>query len=539
MLEESELQSNSGSRSAAANESISNQSNTSKDKDNVDVQEDQISTDTDLLYDVNDFGPNYLKKTALLAGCMDEIGFGRYQYALFVVAGFGWLVDNAWPIVISLIIPVLTEADGVHPPPGKGPYLVLAQNLGLLFGAAFWSLSADIIGRRWAFNLTFVIIGIWAVIGGSAPNFAALGVFASFWSVGVGGDLPVVSALFLEALPSSYQWLLTVMSAWWSFGQLLSNLIAWGLLPNFSCESDAEVCLKADNKGWRYFLFTMGGLTLVFFLARFCLRIQESPRFYVARGRDDLALDSIRRIAKFNRKSISLTIDDFEKIDQLYPDPAASQTRLLKDTFKQFNLDHLRSCFGSRKVAVSSGLVIFTWAIIGLAFPLYNAFLPYYLQTKGATKPLSVYETYRNSLIVAVIGIPGALLAGILVELRIGRKGTLIIGLILTGVFLFCSTTATSSDAVLGWNCAFSFCSNIMYGVLYAYTPEVFPAKIRGTAVGLAASANRVLGVFAPIIAIYADLTTSAPIYVSGALFIASGVLVYFFPYEPRGHSSL
>lgn len=508
-------------------------------KDLVQVEEDQLSTDSDLMYDSNDFGANYLKKTALLARYMDEIGFGRYQYALFVVAGFGWLVDNAWPIVTSLIIPVLTESDGVHPPPGKGPYLVLAQNLGLLFGAAFWSLSADIIGRRWAFNLTFVIIGIWAVIAGSAPNFAALGVFASFWSVGVGGDLPVVSALFLEALPSNYQWLLTVMSAWWSFGQLLANLIAWGLLPNFSCDSGAETCLRADNKGWRYFLFTMGGLTLVFFIARFSLKIQESPRFYVARGQDELAVKSIQRIARFNKKEISISIEQFHEIDQRFPDASATQTRLLKDTITKFNMEHLRTCFGSRKVAISSALVIFTWAIIGLAFPLYNAFLPYYLQTKGATEPLSVYETYRNSLIVSVIGIPGALLAGILVELRIGRKGTLIIGLILTGVFLFCSTTATTSDAVLGWNCAFSFCSNIMYGVLYAYTPEVFPAKIRGTAVGLAASANRVLGVFAPIIAIYADLTTSAPIYVSGALFIASGVLVFFFPYEPRGHSSL
>lgn len=78
-----------------------------------------------------------------------------------------------------------------------------------------------------------------------------------------------------------------------------------------------------------------------------------------------------------------------------------------------------------------------------------------------------------------------------------------------------------------------------MYGVLYAYTPEVFPTRIRGTSVGLAASANRVLGVFAPIIAIFADLTTSAPIFVSGALFLLSAVLVLFFPYEPRSKYSL
>lgn len=74
---------------------------------------------------------------------------------------------------------------------------------------------------------------------------------------------------------------------------------------------------------------------------------------------------------------------------------------------------------------------------------------------------------------------------------------------------------------------------------MYAYTPEVFYSRIRGTGIGLASSFNRVMGVFAPIIAIYADLTTSVPIFVSGGLFIFSAVLVAFFPFEPRGKASL
>jgi hypothetical protein len=40
------------------------------------------------------------------------------------------------------------------------------------------------------------------------------------WSVGVGGNLPVDSAVFLEFLPASHQYLLTVMSVWWSAGQI-------------------------------------------------------------------------------------------------------------------------------------------------------------------------------------------------------------------------------------------------------------------------------------------------------------------------------
>ena len=65
----------------------------------------------------------------------------------------------------------------------------------------------------------------------------------------------------------------------------------------------------------------------------------------------------------------------------------------------------------------------------------------------------------------------------------------------LTGVFLICSTLAHDSNSLLGWNCAFNFMSNIMYAVLYAYTPEIFPTKDRGTGNALVASANRVFGI--------------------------------------------
>ncbi len=78
-----------------------------------------------------------------------------------------------------------------------------------------------------------------------------------------------------------------------------------------------------------------------------------------------------------------------------------------------------------------------------------------------------------------------------------------------------------------------------MYAVLYAYTPEIFLTKDRGTGNALTASANRIFGIMAPIIAMFADLTTPAPVYVSGALFIAAGILVLLMPYESRGKASL
>lgn len=500
------------------------------------VSDTALSSDT-ALYEGSEFSERYLEKSKLLSKAIDEIGFGKYQYGLFFVAGFGWLSDNAWPIVTSLILPRLVEVDGVHSPTGKGPYLTLAQNLGLLGGALVWSLSSDIIGRRWAFNLTFLCTAIWATVAGASPNFAAIGVFAALWSFGVGGNLPVDSAIFIENLPSPQKYLLTMMSGFWALGQILANLISWALIGNFSCSDSTEECHKADNKGWRYFLYTMGGITFLMFFSRFAFRVLESPMFYMARGEDEKAIENLYKIAKINGKSVSLTLDELQMVDTKYGDQDLVPSKHAH--LSKFKMTHIRECFASRKLIFSTTIVTFTWGVIGLAFPLYNAFLPSYLERNGdANEPLSVHMVYRNSLIVAVLGIPGAIIAGICVELRIGRKGTLFISLILTGVFLYCSTTAKTSNANLGWNCGFSFFSNIVYGVLYAYTPEIFPTKIRGTGVGLAASFNRVMGVFAPIIAIYADITTSAPIFVSGALFMLAGVLTLFFPYEPRGKSS-
>ena len=43
----------------------------------------------------------------------------------------------------------------------------------------------------------------------------------------------------------------------------------------------------------------------------------------------------------------------------------------------------------------------------------------------------------------------------------------------------------------------------------------------------------------APIIAMFANLEISAPVYTSGALFIAAGVICVVLPFEPQGKASI
>ncbi|KIK13711.1 hypothetical protein PISMIDRAFT_379031 [Pisolithus microcarpus 441] len=78
-------------------------------------------------------------------------------------------------------------------------------------------------------------------------------------------------------------------------------------------------------------------------------------------------------------------------------------------------------------MAWSTNLLIMVWGVIGLASTLYNNFLPYILTTRGVTfGDGSLYVTYRNQVILSIVGIPAALFAGWAVEVPyVGRKGTL------------------------------------------------------------------------------------------------------------------
>ena len=43
----------------------------------------------------------------------------------------------------------------------------------------------------------------------------------------------------------------------------------------------------------------------------------------------------------------------------------------------------------------------------------------------------------------------------------------------------------------------------------------------------------------APIIALYANITTAVPVYIAGALLISAGALTLLLPYEPKGKASM
>ncbi|KAK6581960.1 hypothetical protein PZA11_005657 [Diplocarpon coronariae] len=483
--------------------------------------------------------PVYEAKALVLNHAIQEIGMGWYQWQLFTVVGFGWANDNLWPIVTSLILPLII--DEFHP--SRPPYLLLAQSVGLLFGAIFWGFGCDVFGRRWAFNLTLGVTAFFGLIAASANSFAAISCFVALWSFGVGGNLPVDSAVFLEFLPGSHQYLLTLLSTLWALAQLLATAVAWPMLANFSCQESQKICNREHNMGWRYFVITMGGISFALFLVRFlAFTVYESPKYLMGKGRDEEAVKVVLEVARRNGKVSNLTIHDLSACeDQIGATQNTNTSAALRREFEKLNFTHIRALFATRKLGLSTGLIMAIWAFIGLAYPLYSSFLPYIQALKGAEFGDGDTSTiYRNSCIIAAAGLPGVALGTKLIQIpKFGRRGALALFTCLTGAFLYCTTTAVTSNSLLGWNCAFNFCSNIMYAVLYGYTPEIFPTKDRGTGNALTATSNRVFGTMAPIIAMVANLETPVPVYTSGALFIIAGLLVFILPFESQGKASL
>ncbi|KAG8880324.1 hypothetical protein FRB97_000937 [Tulasnella sp. 331] len=295
-----------------------------------------------------------------MASCNQWVQNSHFKQVLWL---FSWGTHVTAIHSGIILTPVITEFHF------QGPYFELSQNIGLFVGAIVFGLGSDIWGRKVSFNSTLLVVGVFATAAAGSPDSIFLCVFSAFWSVGVGGNLPVDSAIFLEFLPGTHQYLLTVLSIWWAFGQLFASLIAWAVLPNLSCPVDVTDCPKSQNMGWRYYVIIMGVLMIILWAIRFFVfTLYESPKYLMGRGRDAEAVEVVHKVAALNGTTSNLTLRDLSR-----------------------------------------------------------CFIPYYLATRGATYgDGSSYLTYRNEVIISVIGIPGAILAGWMVDLpKFGRKGAL------------------------------------------------------------------------------------------------------------------
>lgn len=500
----------------------------------------------------------YEIKSKLINKAIQDIGMGSYNWQLFVLCGFGWFADNLWLQGVSLTLPSLSAEFDI--PEKTVRYTTSACFVGLSAGSFLWGIGSDFFGRRIAFNLTLLITSVFGIMAAYSQTWGGVCFFFGAFGFGVGGNLPVDGALFLEFLPDASSSLLTLLSVWWPIGQLASSLIAWFFIANWPVE-----------QGWRYFILTIGIATFAMFVFRFFVfHLLESPKFLLSKGRQHEAVAVIHGLAYRNGCKTWLTSDILEEVaadDVRRVDSSSAQHQQLiprntnaksvfMDKLKSFSTDSLRPLFQTKTLGLATGLIWFCWATIGMGYPLFNAFLPQYFNRTNGNKDAATSsvvasetstisaETYRNYAITSIMGVPGSLLAAYLVDHPspfLGRRGTLACSTLVSAIFLFFFVIfGTTPAAQLFFSCVEAFSQNIMYGVLYAFTPEIFPAPVRGAGSGMASFLNRVTGLMAPLIA--ANMPgdgASTPIYLSAVLILASFVAMCLIPIETRGAQRL
>ena len=108
-------------------------------------------------------------------------------------------------------------------------------------------------------------------------------------------------------------------------------------------------------------------------------------------------------------------------------------------------------------------------------------------------------KTFEYVLIMTLAQLPGYYAAAWLVDI-IGRKYTLSLFLLLSGICSFFFGNASDASSLLAWGAAMSFFNLGAWGVIYTYTPEQYPTTIRALGSGWAAGFGRIGGMIAPML---------------------------------------
>jgi len=336
---------------------------------------------------------------------------------LIAVSGIGWMFDAMDVILLSYILLVSARELGLGTP--EKAAVILANNVGMLVGAVLFGRLSDHVGRRRVFITTLALYSIatGATALVSSPAELALARFVT--GLGLGGELPVVSAYVSELSPPERRGRnVVLLESFWSVGSLAAAAVAYFLFPRL---------------GWRVTLLVLSAMALYAAVVRTTLPEHLPPRE--------------------------------ERVEL----PAFAR-RLLP--------------------------VWYIWLALALGYYGVVMWLPTILV---AEKKFTVVRTLEFMLVTTAAQIPGYLTAAWLVE-ALGRRATAAAFFLMSALSALGLAYSTGEAQLFASALAFNFFNLGAWGVVYAYTPELFPGRVRGLACGTAGSMARVGMIVGPML---------------------------------------
>ncbi|PHH91692.1 hypothetical protein CDD83_10609 [Cordyceps sp. RAO-2017] len=473
----------------------------------------------------------YEKKCALVNREFDAQGMGRYQWYIWFLCGFGYFLDLLWAQAFGLVLSPLQQELGFSN--RQSGNISTSFNAGLTAGAFFWGFMSDIVGRRWAFNLTCLLSSVFGLCLGAANSYNTFLVLTAFVGFGVGGNIPVDGAIFLEFVPQKKRFLLACLSVFQPAGVIVCSAIAFAFIPKNSCSpnfsepsplpscrnvaSGIACCSRSDNMGWRYLLYTLGALTLfVFFMRTLVFKCKETPKFLIYRGHDARAIETLEYVSRINKQECQLTLDVFNGLQAQYDSERGhSELSPLRDDKRRHSsaryrrkllseLDRFKILFNTPKMTTLTILTWLTYILDFSGFTIAGFYLPRILALKNGQASISLEHTYASYIYCYAPGIAAVLLGAYLSQVpAIGQKWTMVASSALMGTSIFLLSQVDSRAKNEGFFILEYFFQSTFNAVLYAWTPQAFPAPIRGTACGVASFWGRLFGIVSPLIAQY------------------------------------
>jgi putative MFS transporter len=147
-----------------------------------------------------------------------------------------------------------------------------------------------------------------------------------------------------------------------------------------------------------------------------------------------------------------------------------------------------------------------------------------------AQKGVNVVLTDWYTFYMFLAQLPGYLLAAYLIE-KIGRRKSVLLFALGTAISSVIFASVSSNILVLIFSLVVSIFCMGEWGLTYAYTPELYPTTMRGTANGVSGALTRFSGFIAPFYTSYFLERGNINIGLIGIaiLFLLTGILNFIF----------
>jgi putative MFS transporter len=400
---------------------------------------------------------------------IENVPFSRWHTKARIIMGSATLFDAFDALSLAFILPVLIGL--WHLSPGQIGVLIAAGYLGQVVGALLFGWLAERMGRVPSATVTVGIMSVMSIACAFAGNFSILFVLRFVQGIGVGGEVPVAATYINELSQAHGRGRFFILyELIFPLGLLGAAQLGAFLVPRF---------------GWEY-MFLVGGIPGIA-VALLIFRLPESPRWLIFKGRFEEAERIIEGLeASTTKRNLDPRQDQAEVVKRVAGLLEGLQSQN-KGSWKE-----LFSPFYRGRTFV----VWLLWASSYFVANGINNWLPSLYKT---VYHLPLQQSLHMASLSNILSTCGVLACAFLID-RVGRRRWAMGSFLMSGALL-------AVLGVIGAHSAWSvmILASSAYAVvatttvlLYLYTPEIYPTRMRAVGTGLATSWLRAASAAAP-----------------------------------------